>query len=287
MNLRLPVAAGLALATLWLAGCSPKSQPQATAKVSPPTTNSLGTGTVNASDGTPVNESLFRYYAQSALHKAPEDLSEQERNAILDSLVNLKLLSDAADEKGLPTERTIAVELALQRMQLLARAMVNRYIEENPATDSEIQQTYQERLPSLGATQYKARHILLKSEDEAKAVIAQLNKGADFADLAKKKSTGPTGPKGGDLGWFSADTMVKPFADAVKDMKVGTYSAKPVQTQFGWHVILLEDKKDNQPPSLDSVRDQMTSAVNQKKVEGYIESLRKGQVTADKAKKSD
>jgi peptidyl-prolyl cis-trans isomerase C len=116
---------------------------------------------------------------------------------------------------------------------------------------------------------------LLKTEDEAKSVIAELKKGADFAELAKKRSTDPGAANGGDLGWFTAATTVKPFADAVQAMKVGTYSEEPVQTQFGWHVILLEDRKEDEAPSLDAVREEMRNAANQKKVDAYIAALKK------------
>ncbi len=270
-------AAGLACASVLLAACAQHGSPQTQADGSAAASNSdaLGTSTVKASDGTPINESMYRYYTENALHKAPEDLTDEQRKGVLDSLENLQLLADAAQTKGLPQERTIAVELELQRQQLLARAMINRYIEQHPATDDEVKAAYQKQLPNLGATQYKARHILVKTEDEAKAIIAQLDKGADFAALAKKKSTGPTGPSGGDLGWFTAESMVKPFGEAVKSLKVGSYTEQPVKTQYGWHVIELEDKKDNQPPSLDSVRDKMTNAVNQQKIQAYIESLKK------------
>lgn len=281
MNLRRHIAAAVVCTATVLAACSPQNQPEATTATA---NNSLGPDTITASDGTQIPESLYRYYVQNGLQKAPEELSEQERNAVLENLVSLQLLSDAAEKKGLPQERTIAVQLALQRVQLLARAMIQRYVEENPASEAELRAAYEERLPSLGATQFKARHILLETEDDAKSVIEDLNKGADFAELAKERSTGPTGPQGGDLGWFTAESMVAPFSEAVQGMEVGSYTSEPVQTQFGWHVILLEDRKDNQPPGLDAVRDEMTNVVNQQKVEAYVESLKNsasGQETAD------
>ncbi len=276
MKLRLHfAAAGLAGAAALLAACaqheSPKTQAPAGAATS---STALGTSTVKAPDGTPINESIYRFYTENTAQKAPEDLTDEQRKQALENLESLQLLANAAQTKGLPQERTIAVELELQRQKLLASAMINRYIEEHPATDDEIKAAYQANLPNLGATQYKARHILVKTEDEAKAIIAQLDKGADFAELAKKKSTGPTGPSGGDLGWFTAQSMVKPFADAVKDLKVGSYTSEPVKTQYGWHVIELEDKKDSDPPSLDSVKDKMTAAVNKQKIDAYIESLK-------------
>ncbi|HEX5430323.1 MAG TPA: peptidylprolyl isomerase [Bryobacteraceae bacterium] len=273
MKLRFPVAAAIACTAVLLAACSQHSEPQ-TATTTASKENYLGTGSLKAADGTPVNESIYRYYVENVVKKAPEELSEKERKTVLESLVDLKLLADTAQTNGLPKERTIAVELALQRMQLLARALINRYLQQHPASDSEIQAAYKERLPSLSATQYKARHILLKTEDDAKAVIVDLKKGANFADLAKKKSTDPTASSGGELGWFTSASVVKPFSDAVKNMKVGTYTTTPVHTQYGWHVILLEDRKEDQPPTLDAVRDQITNVVNQKKIEEYIKSLR-------------
>lgn len=269
MNLR-SITALAAVSTLTIA-CAQETPPEATDETSP-----LGASTVQAEDGTAVPESLFRYYARNALQKEPEQLTEEERQAVLESLVRLDLLADAAKDDGLPQELTVAVELELQRMQLLARTMVNRYLQENPPTETELRAEYEENLPSLGSTQFKARHILLETEEEAEAVIEELNGGADFVELAQQHSTGPTGPDGGDLGWFTADSMVAPFAEAVSAMDVGSYTADPVQTQFGWHVIFLEDQREDQPPGLDAVRADITNQVNQQKLEAYIESLRTG-----------
>jgi peptidyl-prolyl cis-trans isomerase C len=233
----------------------------------------LGTSTVTTEDGTAVPESLFRYYALNALQKQPEDLTAEEREAVLESVARLSLLADAAEEAGLPQERMIAVELELQRMQLLARAMVNRYVQENPPTEAELRAEYEASQEEFAATELKARHILLETEEEAQAVIEELQEGADFAEMAQQHSTGPTGPDGGDLGWFNPDSMVPPFAEAASAMEVGSYTSEPVQTQFGWHVILLEDRRENQAPGLDAVRADITNRVNQKKLEEYIGSL--------------
>ena len=126
--------------------------------------------------------------------------------------------------------------------------------------------------------EYKARHILVKTEDEAKAVVKQLDDGSDFAKLAKEKSTGPSGKTGGDLGWFRPQQMVPPFSDAVAAMKKNTYTKKPVKTQFGWHVIKLEDLRDVQPPKFEDIKDQVKTIVQTKRVQKYVKSLR------DKAK---
>ncbi|MDD3519580.1 MAG: peptidylprolyl isomerase, partial [Chromatiales bacterium] len=110
--------------------------------------------------------------------------------------------------------------------------------------------------------------------DAAKAAIEALNGGADFAELAKEKSTGPSAPKGGDLGWFVADSMVPPFAQALKALEVGKYTTAPVQTQFGWHVILLEETRPLEPPPFEAVKDQVRQQMLQKSLQDYLEGLK-------------
>ena len=115
---------------------------------------------------------------------------------------------------------------------------------------------------------------MLETEDDAIEVITELQAGGDFQELAIEKSTGPSGPSGGDLGWFTATTMVPPFANAVTSMEIGTFSATPVQTRFGWHVILLEDINEQQAPGLEAVRADMTNMVEQQKLQEFLDLLR-------------
>ena len=122
--------------------------------------------------------------------------------------------------------------------------------------------------------QFKARHILVASQGEAIDLITELDGGADFEELARDKSTGPSGPTGGDLGWFSPNQMVPPFSNAVAALEDGKYTSEPLQTQFGWHVILREESRDAEPPTLESVREVITQQVQQKKLQAYIASLR-------------
>ncbi len=122
--------------------------------------------------------------------------------------------------------------------------------------------------------QFKARHILVATQGEAVDLISQLDGGADFQELAKEKSTGQSGPNGGDLDWFSPDQMVAPFSAAVSTLENGTYTSAPVQTQFGWHVILREDSRETQPPTFESVRDAINQQVQQKKFEAHLADLR-------------
>jgi peptidyl-prolyl cis-trans isomerase C len=259
----------VAMAAL-LGACGP-DQPPAEA---PTTETGLGPGRVATVNGEAIPESLFRYYALNTLQKNADNLTAAEREALLEELIQFKILEQAAREAGLPRERTIAVELELQRIRMLANAVATRHLERNPATAAELRAAYEEHLPQLTARQYKARHILLPSESEAAAVIAELEDGADFIALERAHSFGPNNEEGGDLGWFSLDETVGAFADAVRGMEVGSYSAQPVRTQFGWHVILLEDTRDPEAPAMDAVRDQLEAIVERRKLEAHLEELR-------------
>jgi peptidyl-prolyl cis-trans isomerase C len=234
----------------------------------------LGTATLQAADGREVKESLVRYYALNALQKSVEQLTPEERETIVENLVDLDVLANAAEARGIHNERTVAVELALQRQQLLARTMINRFIEENPPSNAEIQAEYDANLSEFETVEHKARHILVESQEEANDLIQQLDGGADFAELAREHSVDPAASNGGDLGWFTSSSMVAPFAEAVEAMEVGSHSAAPVETQFGWHVILLEDRRTGEPPALDTVRAQLSNSVTQRKLQAYIDSLR-------------
>jgi peptidyl-prolyl cis-trans isomerase C len=126
----------------------------------------------------------------------------------------------------------------------------------------------------LSGEQYKARHILVTTREEAQAVISQLREGAEFAALAQERADGPTGPNGGALDWFTLDSMPAPFAGAVRSMSIGSYSAEPVQTEFGFHVILLEDTRKQEPPPLADIRNDLASAAQRKRLDDYIKTLR-------------
>jgi len=254
--------------SLLLVGCSQGEQPEAQAP------NLLEEASVATIDGQPIYTSLFERYAITRLQKASEDLSDNERTALIEELIQFYLMANAAEDAGISQEQDVVVNFELQRLQTLSRLVASRHLEANPPSETELQIAYEQNVERLSGVQYKARHILLDSEDEATAVIEELGAGTDFQELAIARSTGPSGPNGGDLGWFSSDTMVPPFAQAVSSMEVGTFSETPVQTRFGWHVILLEDTVDQEPPGLDAVRADITGVVEQRKIEEYLDSLR-------------
>ena len=225
-------------------------------------------------DGRAITESMLSYYSRTRAQKEAEDLTPEEREGLMNEVIQLVLLGNAAESGALMEDSSFLAELELQRLQTVARRQITAYLDENPITEADLQQAYQENLERLSGMQYKARHILVDAETEAQDIIAELQQGADFQELARTRSTGPSGPNGGDLGWFTADRMVPPFAAAVRSMEVGAFSSSPVQTRFGWHVILLEEKSEGTAPGLDAVRDDVTAIAEQGKVQEYLENLR-------------
>ena len=240
----------------------------------PPDGVAAGGEVVATIDGRPISEAMLSFYARTRAQKEVEDLTPEENEQILDELVQLVLLANAAESNGLARDPEFAAELELMRLQTVARREITAELERSPTSDAELQQAYEDNLEALAGVQYKARHILVENESEAREIIGALEQGGDFQELARLRSTGPSGPSGGDLGWFSADRMVPPFATAVRNMEVGSYTSEPVQTRFGWHVILLEEKSDARAPDLDAVRSEVATMAEQQKVEAYLEQLR-------------
>jgi peptidyl-prolyl cis-trans isomerase C len=162
--------------------------------------------------------------------------------------------------------------LELQRRAYLASAALETVAEPEP-TEAEIKAAYDKFFGATEPqTEYSAAHILVETEEDAKAVKAELDGGADFGTVAEARSTGPSGPNKGDLGWFTADQMVPPFAEAVKAMEKGQISG-PVKTEFGWHVIKLNDSRTAEPPKMDEVKEQLVQQVRRDKVDAEIARL--------------
>ncbi|KPK39393.1 MAG: hypothetical protein AMJ69_05725 [Gammaproteobacteria bacterium SG8_47] len=222
-------------------------------------------------NGKAITQLTFDTYSKLRGSKAQDP---KNRDAVVNELISRELMYQEALKQGLEKDQELQMQLELQRQELLIGALVRKEIGENPPSEAELQEAYNEAVKNAGGKEFKARHILVKTEDEAKAAIAELKKGGDFAELAKKLSTGPSGPNGGDLGWFSAKQMVPEFSEAVAKLEKGKYTDAPVKTQFGWHVILLEDTRDIQPPAFDDVKDQVRKAVQNQKLMAYIEQLR-------------
>jgi peptidyl-prolyl cis-trans isomerase C len=165
-------------------------------------------------------------------------------------------------------------QLALARVQVLADAEIKKYLEAHPVQESELRPEYDAQVAAL-PREYHARHILVDDQADAEAITKELQGGADFAKLAAKRSKDSSGKSGGDLGWFTLDSMVKPFADAVRSMSPGQLTEQPVRSQYGWHVIKLEESRATSAPPFDEVKDRVKMYVQTKKVQTHLEALRK------------
>jgi peptidyl-prolyl cis-trans isomerase C len=265
----------LLAAVVALSGCDkPDSMLNPGSNATPENTASapVDTGTVVATvNGTSITQSVVDVYAAQRKAKGGGDDSNQE--AVLDELIALELMRQEALNKGLGSQPTIAATLNQMERSTLAGAAIKDYMENNPVSDEAAQQFYEEKIGVPGK-EYKARHILLENEDDAKNVIALLDGGQDFSELAKEKSTGPSGPNGGELGWFGAGQMVKPFSDAAAAMEKGSYSKTPVQTQFGWHVIMLDDMRESTPPPFDDVKDRIKMMLVNQSLQEHINAAK-------------
>jgi peptidyl-prolyl cis-trans isomerase C len=165
--------------------------------------------------------------------------------------------------------------LDVQRQNTLIQALLRDEVEKAPITDAQIKAAYEAQKAKVGGKEYRARHILVEKEDEAKTIIDQLKKGAKFEELAKGSKDTGSAKNGGDLDWAAPDSYVKPFSEALTKLTKGQLTDAPVQTQFGWHVIRLDDVRDTQFPPLEQVTPQIREGLQQQRVQAFVESLRK------------
>lgn len=199
-----------------------------------------------------------------------------DQQAAIDDLVATEIALQEARKAGILERPEVKKTISDFTRNVLLKTWTKDKVDSFTISDEEIKKAYDERVTQLASKEFNARHILVKTEDEAKALIKELNDGADFEKLAKEKSTGPSGSNGGSLGWFKAKTMVPAFANAVKTMKKGEVSKEPVKTQFGFHVIKLEDSRDAKLPTLDSLKPQLKRVISQKKMLAYMLEIKKG-----------
>jgi len=184
-----------------------------------------------------------------------------QRKQILTELINLEVLTQAAEEMGLDKNPEVAAALHLQYTQSMSNAYLSEVGQQIEVTDADIRAEYDRQAANITADEYNADHILLDSQADALEVINDINNGVDFAEIAKERSTGPTGQNGGSLGWFQSNSMVPEFSTALASMKKGDTSKTPVKTEFGWHVIRLNDLRSAATPNFEAVKDSMRNVV--------------------------
>lgn len=201
--------------------------------------------------------------------------AEQKREYLVTFLTDMTLIAKAAEQKQIADTDEFKRRLAYMRNKLLMEIYLEKE-SKSAATEAALRTVYEEASKAASAEkEVRARHILVENENEAKDILAQLKKGADFAALAKEKSKDPGSAEGGDLGYFTKDQMVPEFADVAFKLEKGQLS-DPVKTQFGWHVIKLEDKRDRQVPPFEQVKDQLEQFVTRRAQAETITKLREG-----------
>jgi peptidyl-prolyl cis-trans isomerase C len=259
-----PAALGLLAPLLLLAACNKGDAPAAAAPAE-------RVATVN---GKPLPKSEFELYVTNMNRQSGREVSEEHKGELLDQYINMQLAAEEAEKAGVDKEQKVRDQLALARVQVLVDAGLQKYLEAHPVQESELRPEYDAQVAAL-PREYHARHILVDDKAAAESITKELKSGGDFAKIAAKRSKDPSGKSGGDLGWFSLDSMVPPFADAVKALQPGQLTEQPVQSQYGWHVIKLEETRATSAPPFDEVKDRVKMFVQRKKLQAHLEELRK------------
>jgi peptidyl-prolyl cis-trans isomerase C len=186
-----------------------------------------------------------------------------------------ELLAREAHKQGIDKTPEMKAQMDLAAQTVLVRAYVADWMKKNPVPEADLHKEYDSIKSQIGDKEYKVRHILVDKEDDAKEIISELQKGAKFEDLAKARSKDPgSKDKGGDLDWNAPTNFVKPFGDAMKATPKGKFTAQPVQTQFGWHVIEVDDVRDAKVPGYDEVKPQLQQRLQAQWLDKYFKDLR-------------
>ncbi|HUL97701.1 MAG TPA: peptidylprolyl isomerase [Usitatibacter sp.] len=225
-------------------------------------------------NGVTIPQSRFEAMNRELTAQGQPDTPERQ-NAVKEELINREVLAQAAQKRGLDKNPDVAAQMDMARQAVLVRSLFEDEVKKNPITDAQLQQQYEIFKSSMGTNEYKVRHILVDKEDDAKQIIADLAKGGDFAKIAKEKSKDPgSKDNGGDLDWGPAARYVKPFADAVMGMQKGQTSAVPVKTDFGYHVIRLDDVRPLTVPPFNEMREQFKQRAQQQQIQKMVVDLR-------------
>jgi peptidyl-prolyl cis-trans isomerase C len=225
-------------------------------------------------NGQPVPKARMDVLA-AQLAKSGRPISAEMENQLKDEIIAREIFMQEAQKRGLDATDDFKNQMELARQTLLIRELFADYQKANPVSDQEIQAEYDKFVAANGGKEYHARHILVETEDQAKAVIASLKKGGKFDEIAKKQSKDPgSGANGGDLDWANANSYVPEFSAALTKLKKGQTTDAPVKTQFGYHVIRLDDVRDATLPKLEDVKPQIAQQLQQQKLAKFQEDLR-------------
>lgn len=225
-------------------------------------------------NGKPVPKARVDALA-AQLVKSGRPVTTEMQGQLKDEVIAREIFMQEAQKRGLDASDDFKIQMELARQTLLIRELFADHQKTNPVTDADIKAEYDKFAAANGGKEYHARHILVEKEDEAKAIIASLKKGGKFDEIAKKQSKDPgSGANGGDLDWANAASYVPEFSAALVKLKKGQTTEAPVKTQFGWHVIRLEDMRDAQLPKLEEVKPEIAKQLQQQKLAKFQEDLR-------------
>jgi peptidyl-prolyl cis-trans isomerase C len=255
----------LAVALVALAACQPKTATEAAVADTSPAIASV--------NGSPITRGFYEFYIKGITGKTSADLTPAMRATALDNLIRAKVVGDEAVKEGVEKNGDTAYTMQLARMQVLEQAMQEKYLKDRPPTEQELRAEYEQQVGNMPKLEYHTRNILVATEPFAEKAIARLEKGDKFEDVAKALSMDPSKANGGDVPFTTPERMPPPYAAAVIALKPGEYTHKPVQTQFGWHVIQLVETRDLAPPSFDQVKGRLEQMVQAKKFRAYMDEL--------------
>lgn len=228
-------------------------------------------------NGQPITEEQLNQFVKLLVEQGAQD-SPELREQVKQEMIHRLVAVQAAQKAGIDKQPLVQQELELARQGILVRALISDYLDKNPVTEEQVKAEYEKIKAAQGdRKEYKVRHILVKDQKEAEDLLAQIkNKKITFEEAASKHSIDPgSGKNGGDLGWGPASNYVPEFAKAVEELKKGGTSASPVQSQFGWHIIRVEDERPVQFPALADVKPQLEEMMRQQKVVEFQQKLMK------------
>lgn len=226
-------------------------------------------------NGTPIPKARADALIAQLVHQGQQD-TPQLQMAVREELVNREILMQEALRRGLPNRPDIKAQIAVAQQTVVLRSLIEDFVKKNTPTDAEVTARYNTLIKDAGGKEYHLHHILVENEQQAKDLIAKIKGGANFEDLAKQFSKDPgSGKNGGDLDWSDPKAYVPEFADAATHLQKGQMTDTPVHTQFGWHIIRVDDTRDITPPPLEQVRPQIVQQIQQEKLQAFEEGLRK------------
>ncbi|MGF6771414.1 peptidyl-prolyl cis-trans isomerase C [Paraburkholderia sp. GAS199] len=226
-------------------------------------------------NGTPIPKARADALVDQLVHQGQQN-TPQLQMAVREELVNREILMQEAMRRGLPTRPDVKAQVAVAQQTVVLRALIEDFVKNNAPTDAEVTARYNALIKDAGGKEYHLHHILVDNEQQAKDLIAKIKAGASFEDLAKQFSKDPgSGKNGGDLDWSDPKAYVPEFADAATHLQKGQMTDTPVHTQFGWHIIRVDDVRNITPPPLEQVRPQIVQQIQQEKLQAFEEGLRK------------